>query len=121
MEKGQAPSAGSELEIIEVTGQEKEEQEAVGQATSRGAREANPIVAEETEAEVPLVRKRRRLTKVGDIVPAWEGASSEEVVAAMDGAGQREDGREVGEDASAQEGSQSGDGAEEAPTELPWW
>lgn len=57
--------------------------------------------------------------KVGDMVLAWEGASSEKVGPARDGAGQREEGREVGEKASAQKGSQLEDGADEAWAVLP--
>lgn len=51
MEKGQALSANSESEVIEVIG----EQEAVGWATSWGVGEDNPVVEKETEAEVQLV------------------------------------------------------------------
>lgn len=50
---------------------------------------------------------------------AWEGASSEKVGPARDRAGQREEGREVGKKASAQKGSQLGDGAEETWAVLP--
>lgn len=91
----------------------------IGWATSWSVGEDNPIVEEETEVEVPLVQKRRRLTKVGDILLAKEGASSGEVLAIIDGVDQREEGREVGENASARERSQSGDGAEQVRAELP--
>lgn len=119
MEKGQAPSTGSEPEVIEVTGHERGEQETVGRVTIKGAKGANPAVEEEAEAEVPLVQKRRRLMKVGDMVSTREGASSGEVVPATDGSDHREKSREVGEDASAPEGSRADDGAEETRAELP--
>lgn len=62
-EMGQAPSAGSEPEVIDVTGEERWEQEAIGQATIRGVGKANPVVGEEADAKVPLVQKMRRLIK----------------------------------------------------------
>lgn len=46
-----------------MTEQVRKEQEVVGQATIRDAREANPSVEEEAEVEIPLVRKRRRLNE----------------------------------------------------------
>lgn len=55
MEKGQTPSAGSEPEVIEVTGQERGEQEVVGQLTNRGVGETNSVVEEKIGTEVPLI------------------------------------------------------------------
>lgn len=74
---------------------------------------------EEAEVEVPLFQKRRKLMKVGDMVQVREGASSEKVVPARDGAGQREKKREAGEDASAWEEPWSRKEIEKVRAELP--
>lgn len=114
MEKGQALSAGSEPEGIEVTWQE-----ATWQATIQDAGKANPAAKEKVGVEVSLVRQRRRLTKVADIVLARKGGSAGEVVPARDWAFQREEEREAGEDASAQERPRAGEETEEVLAELP--
>lgn len=53
------------------------------------------------------------------MIPAREGTSTREVVPAGDGARQRKEERGAREDASAQEGPQLGDEAEEAQVKLP--
>lgn len=97
--KGQGTSAGSDPEVIEVTGQERGEPEAGEQATVRVAGEAKPAVEEEVEGEVPLVQKRRRLTKLGEMVPVREGTSGGEVVPTGEGGPPEEDGRRAVEGA----------------------
>lgn len=68
--------------------------------------------------QVPLVRKRMKLAKVPDMVPARECWSAREVVPAKDGADQREEEREAREDALAQERPRAGEEIEEARAEL---
>lgn len=114
MEKGQTPSADSKPEVIEVTWQEVAEQ-----VTIQDPGEADPVTEEEVEVKVPLLQKRRRLTKVSDMVPAREDGSTWKVVPARDGASQRDKEREVREDASAQERPWVREETEEARADCP--
>lgn len=76
-------------------------------------------MSSKVEAEVPLVRNKRKLTKIGDMVPTREGTSTKEVVLIGDGVGQKKEEREAVEEVSAREGPRAGDRAEEARAELP--
>lgn len=118
-EKGQATNAGSDLEVIEVTGQERGEQEAGGQAMIRVAEEANPTVGEEAKGEVPFVRKRRRLTKLGEMVPVREGTSGVEVVPTEEEASPEEDGRGTIEGSRVRGETRTGEEGEGSRAELP--
>lgn len=68
-EKGQAAGTGSDLESREAAEPRREQQE----ATSGAAGEGDAEVEEVAEVEIPLVRKRRRLMRAGEMVPAREG------------------------------------------------
>lgn len=71
--------AGDDSEVRETTEQRTKKQEMVGQATSRAAKEERPEVKEVAEVEVPLVKKRKRLMRAREMVPAREGTSAREV------------------------------------------
>lgn len=107
-EKEQTASEGNDLERGAVVGQRREEQETISEATGKGGSEAEEVA----KVETPLVQKRRRLMRAGEMVPVRKSVSAGDVVLTRDGAGQREGETEVREGSSAQEGPQSGDGVE---------
>lgn len=71
------------------------------------------------QVEVPLVRKRRRLMRAGEIIPTRENVSSKEARPTRDAAEQREVGTGGGEGSVAPQRSQSGDRREEGQAALP--
>lgn len=68
-ENGQTTSTISGPVELEAVGQRREEQETGGQPTARAAGEVSSNTGKKEEVEVPLVRKKRRLTNVRDMLP----------------------------------------------------
>lgn len=92
----------------EATKPRDEQQEETSEATEKGGTEAEKV----SEMEVPLVRKKIRLMRTGDIVPSRENVSAEEVRSKRDVVEQREAETGGGGSSMAPERSQSGDGDE---------
>lgn len=118
-EKGHPISAGSDSEVIEVAGQDREEQEVGEQALVKVAAKANPMVGEEVEGEVPFVRKRKKLTQLREMAPVREGTSGEEVVPTGEGGPPDENGRGVVEGATVKGELRTKEEGEGSRAELP--
>lgn len=80
--KGQATGTAGGLEGREAAELRGEQQEATGDA----AEEGEVKVEEVSEVEVPLVRKRSRLMKAGNIRSAGEQVSAKEAMSTRDAA-----------------------------------
>lgn len=76
------------------------------------AREGIIEVEEVSDDEVPLVRKRRRLVRAGETVPARENMAAEEASSTRDVANQRDRETGGGKGTMVPEASRSGDGGE---------
>lgn len=74
---------------------------------------------EETDDEVPPVRKMKRLTKLGEMVPVREGTAAGEVVPQGEGAMPEEEGREAGEGAQVMGKPRTGEEGEGPWAKMP--
>lgn len=100
--KGQAAGTTESLERQGAVEPRIEQQGGMSRAGERGAE-----VEELSDVEVPLMWKRRRLMRAGDIVPARENVSANKIMPMRDVTEQREKKTTTGEGFVAPEGSRA--------------
>lgn len=106
-EKGQSADTFGGPEDREAAEPRGDQQQGTRRTVKKGGKEAEEV----SEMEVPLVRKWRRLMRVGDNVPTRENVS-EETTSTRDVADQKEGDTGGGEGLLAPERSRLGDGGD---------